>query len=281
MKRILNFRDFNVFSLEKEVWDIDYHNHNFYELILVENGKGKHRLNDITFPYKKGDVYLLTPSDAHEFVIERKTRFLYVKFTKQFVLDNLLLFKRADAMETVKLLLLNRPVTYKSAIKSKTDTAHVFELGKMLHTAYITQNIFKDEMISHLFLTVLLVLAKSFSEHTDKKKWMAREDTKIDKILSYINIYALDKQKMKMENLAKEFLMSENYISIYVKKSTGLSIQNHILQFKIKAAEKMLKQSRFNINEISERLGFNDASHFNKIFKKYNKMAPLEYRTTK
>lgn len=281
MKRIINYRDFNVFELEKEVWDFEYHNHNFYELILVENGKGKHRLNDFTFLYKKGDVYLLTPGDAHEFVIEKKTTFLYIKFTQQFVLDNLLLFKTADAGDTVKLLLLNRPVIYESAIRSETDTGHFFALGKMLLTAYTTQNIFRDEMISHLFLTVLLVLAKNFSEHSDKKKWIVREDAKVDKILSYINIYANDKKKMKIENLAKEFLMSGNYISIYVKKNTGVSIQNHILQFKIKAAEKLLKQSRFNINEISERLGFNDASHFNKIFKKYKNMSPLEYRTRK
>jgi hypothetical protein len=25
---------------KKEAWDIEYHNHNFYELIIIENGKG-------------------------------------------------------------------------------------------------------------------------------------------------------------------------------------------------------------------------------------------------
>lgn len=89
----------------------------------------------------------------------------------------------------------------------------------------------------------------------------------------------MDRQKMKMENLAKEFAMSKNYISSYVKVQTGMSVQNHTLQFRLKAAEKLLKQSKFNINEIAEQLGFNDASHFNKLFKKNKNMSPMAFRS--
>jgi AraC-like DNA-binding protein len=47
---------------------------------------------------------------------------------------------------------------------------------------------------------------------------------------------------------------------------------------KIKAAEKLLKQSNYNINEIADQLGFNDASHFNKIFRSYKNMPPSLFR---
>jgi len=83
---------------------------------------------------------------------------------------------------------------------------------------------------------------------------------------------------MKLENLAKEFTLSRNYISIYIKKQTGFSIQQHVMHQKIKAAEKLLKQSSYHINEIADQLGFNDASHFNKIFRSYKNMPPSVFR---
>ncbi|TKC06192.1 helix-turn-helix domain-containing protein [Pedobacter frigoris] len=47
--------------------------------------------------------------------------------------------------------------------------------------------------------------------------------------------------------------------------------------WQLKTAEKLLKQKWFNINEIAERLDFTDASHFNRIFKKYNGKSPSAF----
>lgn len=279
MKRILNFRDFNVFSLEKEVWDIDYHNHNFYEIILVEKGRGKHRLNNIVFSYKKGDVFLLTPSDAHEFVIEKKTTFIYIKFTEQFALNNLLWLQQSNAKEQIRLLLIHKPVVSGSIIESGIDTIQIFQLAKIVLNEFSTKNAFEEDLVSQLFSSILLIMARNLVRMSDHKDWIATEGERIDKILSYISVFATDKQKMKIENMAAEFLMSKNYISSYVKAHTGMSIQSHALQFKLKAAEKLLSQSKFNINEIAEKLAFTDASHFNKMFKKHSNMSPIEFRT--
>ena len=108
----------------------------------------------------------------------------------------------------------------------------------------------------------------------------SQKQEKIEKILAYIRVNALDKERMKIENLADKFLMSASYISIFVKKHSGLSIQNHIIQYKIKLAEKLLMQSNLNIGEISFKMGFNDASHFNKFLKKHYGKSPLQFRST-
>lgn len=277
MKRILNFRDFSVFVLEKEVWDLGYHNHNCYEIVLIDSGSGYHRLNEITFPYKKGDVYLLSPSNAHEFIIEEKTQFIYIKFTERFVTDNFLI-QQKQSLQMLEYLFLNRPVIAESMIKDKSDIEHFFVLGKMLLGISSRSGMFKNELISQIFSAIIIILARNLAQYAEKKKWIKVDGEKIENILSYISVYATDNEKIRITNIARKFAMSESYISIFVKKHTGLSIQNHVMLYRIKMAEKLLYQSRFNINEIAERTGFNDASHFNKMFRKYREISPTAFR---
>ncbi|NIF05144.1 AraC family transcriptional regulator [Chryseobacterium sp. Tr-659] len=278
MKRIVNFNSFNVFSIEKEIWDIEYHNHNFYELIIIENGKGSHHLNGITFPYKKGDVFLLRPSDAHEFSIKNKTRFIYIKFTDQYIWEHFLMDKKNELKKVIQLIMEDQSFIYESAIKNKTDRKHLLQLSRILLHEFGQKNNYNKEITANLFSGIITILVRNtMSNHTIKEK-ISKQLSKIERILYYININVLDPDKMRIENLAKEFLLSPNYISIYVKKQTGYSIQQHIIQFKIKTAEKRLLQSNDNINEIADKLGFNDASHFNKIFKTYKQISPSEFK---
>ncbi len=278
MNRIINFRSFNVFTLEKEQWDYGYHNHNFYELIFIEKGKGKHRLNGVSFNYQKGAVFLLTPADKHAFTIEQKTKFIYLKYTEQFLLDLLTIRTNHNWKESVKLTLSGKRHIYETLIHCKEEQAQVFQLARLLLNEFTHSRFYKEEVIADLFSALLTILIRNINKTNGRKSWLSVEGEKIDQVLSYISTNALDKEKMKLSAMATEFLMSVNYISIYVKKHTGLSIQQHVLKYKMKAAEKLLKQSRYNINEISEKLGFNDASHFNKIFKKQFGCSPAKLR---
>jgi AraC family transcriptional regulator, L-rhamnose operon regulatory protein RhaS len=276
VKRIINHRDFNIFKIEKTVWDIDYHNHNFYEIILVEEGSGNQRLNDVTFLYKKGDVFFLKPDDAHEFFIEEKTSFMYIKFTNQFIGDLMLWNDSMRNKLNFDDLLLKSSNYYESFINNEDDQMHFRSLANMIYYEF---NHFQNrsfELIFQLFLSLILLLMRNIVSHSSGLGQL--KVNKIDKILSYITINALNPEKMKIANLAQEFSLSEKYISIYFKAQTGLSIQNHVTQIKIKAAEKLLINSSYNVNEIAIKLGFNDASHFNKFFKKYKLISPTEFQ---
>ncbi|MFZ4928612.1 AraC family transcriptional regulator [Chryseobacterium sp. Mn2064] len=278
MKRIVNFNSFNVFSVEKENWDIEYHNHNFYELIIIEKGKGVHHLNNITFPYKKGDAFLLRPSDAHEFTIKNKTRFIYIKFTELYLWENLLANTKNELKKTIQLLMEDHSFVYESVIKNTADRVHLLQLARILLYEFSHKNTYNKEITADLFAGIFTILIRNTMHNVSAKNWVTKNLSRIEKILYYINVNVLDAEKMKIENLAKECMLSPNYVSIYIKKQTGFSIQQHIMQHKIKVAEKLLLQSHYNISEIADKLGFNDASHFNKIFKGYQQISPSEFK---
>ncbi|MCT2409848.1 AraC family transcriptional regulator [Chryseobacterium antibioticum] len=277
MKRIVNFSSFNVFSIEKEVWDIEYHNHNFYELIVIESGKGTHHLNGITFMYKKGDVFLLRPSDAHEFSIKSKTKFIYIKFTEQHLWGSLQADKKSELSKVIQLLMEDRSFVYESAIRNKADKEHLLQLARILLHEFCNRSLYSKEISANLFSAIMAILIRNTMNDGSIER-ISQGLSQAERILYYINVNAMDAEKMRLEHLAREFTLSPNYISIYIKKQTGFSVQQHVMQQKIKAAERLLRQSNYNINEISDQLGFNDASHFNKIFKAYKNISPSAFR---
>lgn len=277
MKRIVNFSSFNVFSIEKEVWDIEYHNHNFYELIVVESGKGTHHLNGLTFMYKKGDVFLLRPSDAHEFSIKNKTKFIYIKFTEQQLWEKLQSDKKSELSKVIQLLMEDRSFVYESAIRNKADQEHLLQLAKILLHEFSNKSYYSRETSADLFSAIMTIVIRNAMNNGGMER-ISQGLNQTEKILYYINVHAMDPDKMKLEYLAREFMLSPNYISIYIKKQTGFSVQQHVMQQKMKAAERLLKQSNYNINEIADQLGFNDASHFNKIFRAHKGKSPSAFR---
>ncbi|TDW51684.1 AraC-like protein [Flavobacterium sp. 270] len=277
MQRFNSFQSINVFSLELETWTYELHKHNFYELIFVEEGKGKHLLNEISFSYKKGDVFLLTPDDAHEFVIEEKTIFTYIKFTEQVFIEKLSANKKTQWEESLKNVLTMNQFNIGSIIENEQDNHNLFLLVRILKAEFIDKRLFGDEAVIELFGALMVIITRNLNENKNIRNRFSHDTEKLNNILTYIRINALDNEKMDIENIARHFFMSSNYISIYIKKHTGLSLQQHIIQLKLKTAEKLLRQKRFNINEIAIRLGFNDASHFNRIFKKYKAMSPSEF----
>ncbi len=279
MKRIINHRDFNVFKLEKAIWDFEYHNHNFYEIIIIDEGCGTHRLNDVRFSYKENDIFFLKPSDAHEFIIAEKTKFIYIKFTNQFISDLFLWNGGLKNKLNFDNLLLKTSNHFETYIGDENDAIHFKILSELLYYEFVNFKNQSFEITFQLFLSLLFLLIRNIS--SPDKIVSSLKTSKIEQILSYITINVLEVDKMKITNLAKAFSMSENYISNYVKAQSGLSIQNHITQIKLKSAEKLLSQSSFNINEIAIRLGFNDASHFNKFFKRYNGTSPSAFQKLK
>ena len=53
---------------------------------------------------------------------------------------------------------------------------------------------------------------------------------------------------------------------------------NYLRNKKIEKAIDLLKQSDFSVSEICFQIGFNDASHFTKAFKKHTNQSPLAFR---
>jgi two-component system response regulator YesN len=98
------------------------------------------------------------------------------------------------------------------------------------------------------------------------------------KILEYIDKNYCN-SNISLNLIAEEFYKSSVYVSKLFKAETGENFIDYVTNLRIKKARGLLLDSlNLKAFEISQIVGYNDVSHFSKLFKKYTGLSPIEYR---
>lgn len=85
-------------------------------------------------------------------------------------------------------------------------------------------------------------------------------------------------ETITLDRAAKAAVMEATYFSHYFKKKVGICFSEWLRQLRIKKAMEMLLNSNQTITYIAYEVGFEDLRTFERTFKKYVGMTPIEYR---
>ncbi len=85
-------------------------------------------------------------------------------------------------------------------------------------------------------------------------------------------------QKLLISDFAAQYRMNSSYLSQLFKQEVGVSFTDYLVNYRLNQAERLLRDERFSIEEISDKVGYEDHIHFNKMFKKYKQQTPAAYR---
>jgi AraC-like DNA-binding protein len=102
---------------------------------------------------------------------------------------------------------------------------------------------------------------------------------KVKEIMYYImehysEIYGL-------EDLAGIFYLDKSYLSRIFKEVTNFTVNEFINLQKIDHARNLILDDSLSIEDISKKLGYERLSYFDRVFKKYVGMSPLQYRKSR
>lgn len=93
--------------------------------------------------------------------------------------------------------------------------------------------------------------------------------------LSYINAHY--SEDISIESIAAALFISPSHLMHLFKEVMGKTINESITEYRIQAAQLMLRNSNFSIAEISERSGYKNAKYFTRVFKRCTGLTPSEY----
>lgn len=85
-------------------------------------------------------------------------------------------------------------------------------------------------------------------------------------------------KKINLNDAAAAVYLSPKYLSRVFKEVTGQNYSDFRLSMKIEKAKELLEKSGYNVDYISDRLGYENTESFIRRFKKYTRLTPTEYR---
>lgn len=103
-----------------------------------------------------------------------------------------------------------------------------------------------------------------------------RANNKIYRILEFINLN-YDK-RLSLVDLSQSFCISSSHLSRTFKKVTGFTCIEYLNNIRMKEARSLLQESKLSVLDIATRVGFENLTHFGRIFKCTVGISPLQYR---
>ncbi len=99
---------------------------------------------------------------------------------------------------------------------------------------------------------------------------------KIFEVQKYVNEnYYKD---ITLNKISELFSINENYFSGQFKKQIGISFIDYLTEVRINKAKELLAENDISIGEISEMIGYENATYFSKVFKKVTGISPIQYK---
>lgn len=83
--------------------------------------------------------------------------------------------------------------------------------------------------------------------------------------------------RLSLNQVADVFSFSPNYLSHLFSKTAGINFVDYVTETKMAAAKEMMLRGEGRVNEISQRLGYESAFYFSKVFKKVEGISPREF----
>jgi AraC family L-rhamnose operon regulatory protein RhaS len=128
-----------------------------------------------------------------------------------------------------------------------------------------------------IFLQILFLLQSLGTENQASNKFEIYNDSDIaKKLLLYLHTHY--DQKLTLKQLSEEFHINRTTLSEEFEKTTKLPVINYLIKLRVYMASIMIRNTDLPVSEIMYKTGFNDITHFGRMFRKHTGCSPSEYR---
>lgn len=249
--------------------------HNYYEFFVCISGKARVKTGDVNVVLNEKEYIISRPNQPHTHFPEKTyLSSVSICFSVSGIEDDLICDK-VGKLSSEEMNVLNLLVN---------EYINNYEFQGDYQEPYVKKVEFKNEYAyKQLFkcgLEILLVLiTRDFQNDSANQKVniLIEEKENENKIIRYIKEHY--KEKLLLEDIAREFNYSVGHLCRKFKQDTGDTIIEYITKYRISIAMRLLFERRdANIEDIAFEVGFNDVQYFTKAFKKCVGMTPGKYR---
>ena len=259
---------------------MNWHGHEFFELIYVWRGDCIHSINGEEHYLQQGDCCILPPHLMHALYTENETsvivNILIRKPTFYYTFTSLL--SEFDHLSSFFRFAL---------LEGRADSYLMFRCGKdsllqgtvqQLYEEYFCDEAYSAPILDSSMIVFLGLLLRRHRQDIGLfQSDLEESEVPVSKILAFVSEHLQD---ISLDMLAQHLHYNKNYLSSLIQKTMGQKFQDIVKEQRFLYAAKMLGQGNQSIKSIMESIGYHDSSHFYRNFKELFGMTPAQYRQT-
>lgn len=238
--------------------------HDHIEMAYIISNKAIFIIDDVTYEVKEGDIVIINPNQVHKGMLVSPNNLsdeFFIGFSNfgfEDMKENILFSGEYPIIET-------KPSSRGKITKLISDI--MYENN--------SNDIGKCCMLkSYLIQFIIIAIREKLGIIEDNIGIKTKVSTEIT---TYFKEHF--SEKISLEQISKNLYLSPFYISKIFKEQIGEPPINYLIKIRLEKAKELLQgQNNLSIKEISATVGYNDAYHFSKLFKKYYGVSPIEYK---
>jgi len=248
-----------------------WHFHPEIELVYVNKGKGKRHIGSHLSYFNNSQLLLIGSNLPHNGFTDRLTTNgseTLIQFKPDFLGNSFFDVQEMKPINTLfekakKGILFGVSTKQKlgpkiEKIAEKKGFKQILLLLEILHTLSKSED-------------YILLNADGFAFEAQPQ-----DSSKIDVIYNFIN-ENFDKH-ISLDEIADLVSMTVPAFCRFFKKTTGKTFTKLVNEYRVVHATKLLSESKMSITDICFECGFNNFSHFNKLFKEFTGKSASKYR---
>lgn len=256
----------------------EIHRHAELEISCVAKGRGTYQVGEGCYSMRQGDVFLLSPADAHG-----------IRLTKEEGLDNLVIHfspsflwspGQSDLDYNFLLVFFERGPHFSHRLdRSNPATGRVYSLMLEILDEMERQDLYYELIVKNKLQQVLTEIMRGF-DYIDRQKAGAPVSQQgieqLDAVMQFIDQHW--NEDIKLETLARIVRVSPVYFSVLFKRFNGLSPMEYVIRRRVFRAGELLRDTDLPLSDVAYECGFHNSANFYKAFKRITGQTPLAYR---
>jgi len=250
----------------EDQWQYPIHKHMYYELLYINEGKGQHTINDYSYNYEEGDLFILAPQDHHFFMFQERSSICVIKFNESY-------FESFLQDNEFKLLLSQLVLPKRKMLLSIDCKRNIGELIQLIEKEYKRASALQNIIVKNCLSLIMALM----SEEENLVLATAR-DERIQSILNYIDKHIMDKHLLTVHNIAEEFNINKNYFNQYFRKAIGSPFKKYIQSYALNLIAYRLVHQNGTLSQLAFDFGYSDESHLSNTFKTHFGQTPSAFK---
>ena len=247
-----------------------YHSHDFPEIAFVLSGVGRYKIEGRLYEIREGDLLIFNPGVRHQSVSEPDDEFPTTEFFVGFSDIQIKDMPRNHFPAPCGEYIIHtggelRQKLFRICSSMEADNA-VCRQGRYF--------MLKSYLVQMLLLVIReqcepMVVHGGYAFESVNKKYV------VEQIVSYFEDHY--HEKISLDHIAENMYLSPFYISKIFKSETGDTPIRHLINIRLEKAKELLEGGKGgSIQEVAASVGYDDAYHFSKLFKKRYGISPSQ-----